>query len=294
MADPIAVEFESHRGAVDAIIEAARDGQPVEQLDLGSVYARQRSDGGVDVIDLTGPQHLQTLDALAKRVGMPPARKTGHVQLTEHASFSRYVNQHGEQLATTLYADRQTGRIDAVLNGHLADDDGAGWGDHRATLALTKTDPWKLWIGVSGQLIEQEAFAEFLEDRAADIVEPDAATLIEVATTLQSNGSVAWKSQVRLDNGLVQLAYEETAEATAGRAGNMQIPHRIKLALAPFEGGDLYAVEARFRYRLRDGKLRIGIVLDRVDDVLRKAFGDVVDAVEEATDLVVLHGRPAG
>ena len=289
----LAPAIDSTASAVDSIIEAARAAAPPEPLDLGYIYHRPRPDGGVDIIDLTTAEHLTRLDELAKHAGVAPERKTGVVNLTEHESLSKYVTEHAEQMASTLWADRDAGRITAVLNGHLAEDDSAGWGDHRAILTLRQTPAWRAWTAASGQLVDQQAFAEFLEDRAADVVEPDAATLIEVVTTIEATTGVAFKSAVRLQDGQTQLRYEETTDAKAGQAGQLTIPQRITLGIAPFEGIDPYRLTARLRYRLRDGRLTIGVVLDQPEDVLRAAFGDVIAAVETATDLTVMHGSPA-
>lgn len=285
---PVTADIEM-KTAVDSIIEAARAGQPVGNLDLGQVYARQRADGGVDVVDLTTEQHMQALDRLARRFMDAPRRKIGRVALTEPGSFIGYVTKHYLEDATELYGDRKAGTITAVLNSDGVDE--AGWGDHRAILTLTPTDAWKAWTQASGQLVNQTEFAEFLEDRAPDVVEPDAATLIEIATTMQASTAVAWKSGVRLQDGTVQLGYEETSDATAGTRGHLAIPQTITLGIAPFEGLDPYRVTARLRYRMRDGRLTIGVVLDQADDVLKAAFGDIVDTVEVETDHSVWHGR---
>ena len=91
----------------------------------------------------------------------------------------------------------------------------------------------------------------------------------------------------------MKIRYEENIEGRAGKSGDMEIPTRITLALAPFEGGEPYKVTARLRYRLNNGTLTLGVVLDQLDDVLRGAFGDIVEKVEQATNLNVLHGTPA-
>lgn len=286
---------------VDALLEAGRLTVGPTDLELGEVYAFPASDGSTTVVDLTSSGHLAQLDALAKRNGDAPARKTGSVMLTEAASFSLYVNGHAEGPATSLWGDRDAGRIVAVLNGHEADQSDAGtgggeagWGDHRATLALQFTKDWKAWIDASGKLIDQGQFANFVEDHLVNIVEPDAAELLEVVTSIQATVGAAMKSAIRLDTGEVRVAYEETVEAAAGKAGQLTIPTRVTLALTPFEGGEPYRVEARFRYRLNNGNLLLGVVLDRVDDVLRAAFADIVGGVEEETGMTVLYGTPRG
>lgn len=268
------------------IIEAARLGVIPTEFELGAIYGAIQADGSVKIIDLATDDHR-------KRLGEVPVRKTGHANLTEPTSFAHYIRAHAEPLRTALFADRDAGRIVALLNTHTADADGeAGWGDHRATLTLRQTPGWAAWTQASGKLVDQIQFAEFLEDRAADVVDPDAARLLEIATSIEATTSAAMKSASRLDNGEVKLRYEETIDARAGQAGDLTIPSRIELALSPYEGMDPYKVTARFRYRLNNGSLRLGIVLDRPEDILRAAFGDVTGLIETTTSQVVLHGTP--
>ncbi|QXC59352.1 YfdQ family protein [Aquihabitans sp. G128] len=284
----------ANRFDTDAIIEAARLGVTTTPVELGTIHLAPQADGSVKVIDLTTAAHLAQLDALDARNGVDPVRKTGRFTLTEHASFSRYVRHHGQQLGTELWADRDAGRITAVLNGHMQEDDTAGRGDHRATLALKHTPAWAAWLGINGRQLPQAEFADFLEDHLPDVKEPDGAHLLEVATSIQASVGAAMKAAVRLDNGQVQVRYEETIDGSAGKAGELEIPTRIALGLAPFEGGDPYKVTARLRWRLTNGTLTLGVVLDQLEDVLRNAFGDIVAEVEKATDLAVLYGTPAG
>lgn len=286
---PLTVEIDGPSTGVEAIIAAARAGQAVEELDLGSVYARQRSDGGVDVIDLTGDAHLAQLDAIDRRVGIAPSRKKGRVDLTEVASLATYVNSH-KGMASTLWADRDQGRITAVLNDHGTEPD---WRDHRAVLTLRQTPAWKAWTAVSGRQLPQAEFADFLEDHLPDIVDPEGAVLLEVATSIQGSVGAAMKSAIRTDSGEVKIRYEETVEATAGRAGDLTIPTRITLALTPWEGVDPYKVTARLRWRVANGSLTLGVILDQPEDVLRAAFANLVEVLEAETDLHVLHGSPA-
>lgn len=275
------------RHDTDAIIEAARLGVELTDLTLGNLYAAPQADGSIRVIDLATDDHR-------KRLGQEPTRKTGTVALTEAPSFSHYLNDHKDDAATTLWADRDAGRIVAVLNDHVRENDEAGWGDHRATLTLRKTKAWQAWTQASGEFLNQATFAELLEDRSGDVVTPDHATLLEIAQSIEGTKDASFKSAGRDDNGEIKFRYEETVSARAGQAGQLSIPSRIELGIAPFEGMDPYKVSARFRYRVTgQGSILLGVVLDRPEDVLEAAFRAVAVDIETATGLSVMHGTPA-
>lgn len=217
-----------------------------------------------------------------------PRRKHGAVTLNDGESFSRYVTKHVEAGATEMYADVTAQTMVALLNDHAGD--GAGWGDHRATLTLRRTPQWEVWAGHNGTLLEQLAFAELVEDNLPDIVEPDGATLLELAQSFQAHTKVRFESARHLQGGDRQLVYTEDTTATAGTKGDITIPPTFTLGIAPFEVGEMYRVVARLRYRITDGRLRLGYRLDRPEDVLRSAFRDVVNEVQQRTGIDVLYG----
>lgn len=217
-----------------------------------------------------------------------PRRKIGQVTLHEGPSLVAYVLKHDEADATELFADVEHGRIVAVLNGHA--DVTAGWGDHRATLTLRKTHEWQHWAGASGQMLSQVAFAEHIEAGLPEIRVPEAADMLELAQSFQAHTKVQFSSANVLASGERQLVYTEETTAQAGRRGDIVIPKEFELGIAPYEGSEPYRVVARLRHRIGDGRLTLGYVLDRPEDVLRAAFLDVLSQVEQGTGRTALRG----
>jgi uncharacterized protein YfdQ (DUF2303 family) len=219
-----------------------------------------------------------------------PRRAKGTVHLHDADSFAAYVNLH-KSAATVVYSDAlsEQPKLVAVINDDAAQAT-PGWRDHRAVLAPQLTRAWQRWVGLDGKLLPQQAFAEHIEDGLAEIREPDAASMLELAQTFIANNQVAFRSSRRLDSGETGLRYEETVAATAGTQGEIAIPRTLVLGIPVFEGGDPYKVEARFRYRINNGALLLGYRLNRPEDVLVDAFAHVVDQVEAATQLPALAG----
>lgn len=270
--------------AIDAGVALA---EPTELTD-GQAYAFTVPAGGdIKVID-------RDLDKFRAR----PRRKTGDVAIHDADSFANYLAKHGLP-ETEIYADIPAGRLTAIVNAHQdADpagdatdaDRGAGWADHRLTLALQQTPAWRAWAGHDRKMLGQVDFAEHIEERLADIVTPPGADMLELAQTFQATRSVAFESSKRLSNGLTQIGYRENEDATAGKKGQLSIPERFELALRPYEGTDPYKVTARLRYRLVDQQLRLGYLLDRPDEILRSAFLDIVTDVAHRTERTILNG----
>lgn len=251
-----------NRSDADAIIEAALSAAELYPLNAGATYHALVPDGArAHVVDA---EHL--LDA--------PRRAKGTTVLHDVASLAAFVNAFA---ATAIYADAPSATLTAVVNGSTAE--GTGWGDHRATLRLRYTPEWQKWSARSGRLGSQVDFAELLEDRIIDIVDPDGATMLELAQSFEASSSGRFKSAQRLTSGERQFIYEEAVEAKAGRKGDLTVPERFTLGIAVFVGEEPIEVVCRLRYRINGGDLAIGYVIDRLDDIKRRAFDDAVESL---------------
>lgn len=267
-----------------AIIDAARHaGQP------------HRFDSVSEVFGVLVPPDAEHRLVDLERYLAYPHRKRGHVVVHEPVSLADYVRRHATA-STALYADVRDGTVTAVLNDHQPEsgpDESvgeAGWGDHRAVLDLRPSHEWKVWTNLDGKGMGQTAFAEHLEDNYLDIVDPDHATMLEIAQSIEATSSGNFKSRQRLQDGQVALRYEETVDARAGTKGDLTIPETFTVALRVWEGLDPVELTCRLRYRIRDGQLSIGYKLERLDDIKDKAFAQVVDTVEQHTDHTCLRG----
>ena len=219
-----------------------------------------------------------------------PYRKRGHVVVFDAASFNMVLADNADAGNIAIYIDRNPTKpaVVAVLNGHGKG--GPGWGDFRASIEFRPTPQWAKWTGIDGKMMPQTQFAEFIEDNLADIAEPVGARMLEIATHLEATRTVNFKSAVRLSNGAVQFHNNEDTEAKVS-AGKIDVPETFVLALAPLQGLPLYKVPARFRYRITEGKLTLGLKLQRVEDLMTSVLNDVVQKIERGANISVIEGR---
>lgn len=252
--------------AVIASIQRQADGEAHVPIEDGNVYLVPDGDGRLAVVDT---------DSYAPH----PRHVSGSRTVTDAASFVAYVNRHRLD-GTEVYAHTNTSTVVAVIDSHEGTDGEPGWQKHKLTLELEKSKPWLAWEAADGHLFDQQEFAEFLDDRYIDVVEPEPALLIDIATTFQAKTGVEFDSGVRLDSGDVKLTFKETTTAKAGQKGDIEIPKKIRLALRPYIGGPIYAIWANFRYRLRGGQVLLGFKLERPENVLDAAFADIVTEIQ--------------
>lgn len=273
------------------IITTAQDAVQPHKITDG-IYLTRNHDGRAEITDLR--DELEADQA-------HPNRKTGHNTVTDTPSLVGYLDKHGLP-QTELWGNADAGTIHAVINAHSGlfgdgepvighDEDGqaglAGWGDHTATLQLRHTPDWTDWTKHDGNLMEQTAFAEFIEDHLPNFVAPSGADMLELAQTFQATTRVDFDTSQRLKSGETQVTYKEDTSATAGKKGSIAIPDTFTLGLQVYERGDAYKIDARFRYRLTGGQLALGYKLTRPRDVLLAAFDAVVADVQTQTGRAV-------
>lgn len=236
---------------------------------------------------VTDGDSLRSLEEFATT----PSRIKAHVQLRDVVGFNSYVARFKND-DTTIFADRANNSLNAVIDYHS--EGGVGnvkpkWCSHTAELKLEHSRAWKVWTGQHGKVMTQEVFANFLEDHYVDIVEPDSATVLESAKSLEVRKGVEAKSAMDLSTGMVQFKYIETE--TNAAAGSGKVPKKFTLSLPCYERGEACELTARLRYRLDDsGKLTFTYLLDRPEDVVDEAFQSVLDDVKAGTEIEPLVG----
>lgn len=265
--------------SVQAIATLAQQALKPQEVEPGGIYLVATADGRVERVDLSGPEHTGEI-----------ARKTGRTVVRDAASFLTYWAKHHND-ASEIYSDVEQLTVTAVLDAHAADT--PGFGEHRLHLQLRRTKAWEEWTSLDGKLVDQDRFANFLEDHLPNLVEPDAATMLEIAQSIKATTKAEFQSSSRLQSGERKFAYVEDTKASAGAKGDLAIPEVFKIAVPPFEGADAYSMTARFKYRLEHSNLTLGFKLEQPEERAKAAFADVLAAIAEGVDAPILNGTPA-
>lgn len=267
-----------HRTEADAIAEIATRGQEpvaISEDELHLPWVTVGPDGRAHVTDVTG---------FARK----PRDVQEHRIFTEVESWLAYLERFRTP-ETILFGSPETATVEAVFDYH-ADSATPGLGQNRATWKMRTSDEWRAWSAIDGQLMRQEAFAEHLTEHRAEILRPDAATMLELAQSFQATSEVAFKSRVSLETGAVTFLVDEKVDGT-GMVGERAVkaPQTLTLRMPVIAAGAPLELTARLRWRTgRDG-LRIGIAIEQAAQIVRQAFTDAVAGIETATELRVLR-----
>lgn len=183
--------------------------------------------------------------------------------------------------------------------------------DHRAHYAFPLSEEWAAWAKVSGEQcwLEQSAFAELLEGRLLDVLDPSSvpqaskdiaeklglslatpAALLTCAKGIAINATQTVTQAQNLSTGETEMTF---AEKHAGKGGaSVVVPSAFALKLPVFRGGAPYVVLARLRYRLREGVITWAVRLHRADVCFRDAFTQACDRAAKETGLPLFYGSP--
>lgn len=231
-----------------------------------------------------------------------PQRPTANVKLRDAASFVAFFNNH-KQGASSIYATLEPANFLAVFddffhatlppavvpeNLTMLTCEQANWREFRAAFAPPASREWMLWNKINNAKLTQLQFAEFLQDNLPDVTQPSGAELYELALNFESTQSGVFSTSQRLQDGSSAFAY--TAENNV--KGTLQLPEFITLNIPVFENTEPRELQARLRYRAKDGVLTLWFELVRPHKVLEAAFRETWSVIATQTESVILLGTP--
>ncbi|AEJ02203.1 Protein of unknown function DUF2303 [Nitrosomonas sp. Is79A3] len=261
-------------------------------------------------IEIAGQDHM-------KRVALPPGwkleekddekllpqpmRKKGTVNLDDVDSYIGYINRHKSLESTVIYviANYVSGAVHfkCIINDHeayLGTSPTQDWKDFVAFYEPRKSVEWDRWNVKNKEPFSQFEFALFLEDNLQDIAAvegmPTAQQLLEMATKFQATMDMRYKSNIRTQSGGMNLTFVNDDDAQT--VETMKLFEKISIGIPVFWGGAAYRIDARLRYRAKDGGLKFWYELIREDKVMEDATKTMIDKIKADTGVPLFFGRP--
>lgn len=276
------IKIEDEKDGASAINEivqlARRASEPFDHPQGGK--AVMRPDGIV--------QHLPPLDPPLSHVKQSVVAYDAKAFIDYVNRFKLAVTVEGQERPlpkTSIFANPQSAKLKGIVDYHTS-----FYPDrcsHIITFDVPASEQWSRWRAIDGKGMGQLQFAEFIEENCQDIVDPTAATFLDLVTGLQAKKKINFESGVRLQDGSNQLTYAEEVEAK-GR-GTMLVPAEFSIGVPIFLNGDAYKVRCLLRYRIEDGAVAFIVKIHRRQFLEYTAFSDICAAIATGTDLPVLH-----
>lgn len=226
-----------------------------------------------------------------------PIRKRASITTTDATSFIDYLNKHSTPAVSTIYAaidsEKSQCKLVAVLDDNATEH--PQWRDHTCSFAPKQAVEWGRWLGKNKQDFSQSDFATWLEDNLSDVASvpgfPSGTEILQMALGFEANSAKRFRSKINLQSGGVQFEYVEDEEKDTRT--KMVVFERFTLGLPVFDGSaNAYPLEARLKYREKDGKVRFWFELIRPDRVFKTAVMDELANIKQGTGLLVISGHP--
>lgn len=228
--------------------------------------------------EVEGAPHIAVPDKysvqLAEEVLPKPVRDRRRVSVVDVDSFQNYLSIHKTERAAVhvnaVWPNESNSRPLAV---GFCDDGNAqttSWRDHEVELCPIISKDFEDWRGIDGQEIGQLDLVRFLDRHLFNIFQPEdqlnspsAAEVMTFVSNLSDVRKVEFKKSVNLDNGRVQLTYNELD--ADGALSEIQIPKDFWIQLQPIVGhNSVYKIKVALRYRIKDGT-RLSFTLEMRD-----------------------------
>jgi hypothetical protein len=222
-----------------------------------------------------------------------PARVSQTETVVEPASFIDYITQFKSPTAICR-ASLSRNSIEAVLDYHgraRETDDGAVPQPltHTVKLLCPFDLDYAKWRAMFGKGLNQQDFAELLEDMVHTISEPAVADLMEAINDLKIDREVRFKSGRNDRNGTVQITYEEIDAEGTSTGGRVTLPQEVKIVVAVFQGAELVEIVAKLRYRMDKGAVAFILAVPGLDKVERDQFRRIGEKVRTDTSTPVFY-----
>ncbi len=228
-----------------------------------------------------------------------PRRKTGQIELCSTESFIEYVKKHGSLVNSAIYctANYMSEEISfkSILNDHGELATEQQWRDYQALYRPLNSLEWNDWTAINKKPMTQREFAEFVENHLDDITPasdmPTRSELLEMIIKFEATQDSRLKQHVRLQSGGIELNFvNKDDEQTIQK---MKMFEKISIGIPVFENDqNIYRIDARLRYRIREGILTFWYELIRADKVLKLSTEQMINEIRSKTGLPFYFGQP--
>lgn len=311
MADPTITTNENK-----ALLDAAEKFSHVDVLTFEQNDENDAIPEKINIVTVPSSRKLESIKRFIDEYRTRPERKAGTSTMDTIGSFVDQVNR-SKDANSVIFADvanRLSPKLIAVLDYNVSGPTGdPRFGQHKVVHNFPVSEEWKAWTAKPIENLGQADFAEFLETRIMDVLDPaslDAEgkgtlaafcrqlginlaspqALMELSRGLTVHANHTVVQAVNLSTGEVQIAFGETH--TDAKGAPVRAAGGFAIAIPVFLGGAAYQIPVRLRYKVKDGKVLWSLQPQRLNVVWDDAVTEAVNAVTTKTELTTLFGRP--
>lgn len=271
----------------------------------------------------SGRKLVDASDMIDKRRDRPQRRR-GTFTAQSLDSLIEWANRN-KSPHSALFLDRAdtAPALTCIANYHPAGaaepgNEPAAFCDHRATYPFPLSRQWVAWTSRDGDTMTVPDFGEWLEDHAADLLDPTPAlcgtgepetnwerAALEVAAKLRGKFADSTRmlelgrdfavftdtgAAIKYDRASGQHRLEQSEEHRGKDGKPLSLPNMFLIRVPVFERGDQWPIVMRFLYRARGPALLYQ--MNDPERVLELAIDEAAAAAAKATELPLFEGLP--
>lgn len=283
-----------------------------EMVDIDTAGLGEGLPASVPALFDRNGQRLISVKALLEEYRARPERRRGVATVQTLSAFIALTLRHQDpDSAVFADLDWRAPKFTTVVDYHCRGDGDDGREheprhlDHRIEYPFPLSEEWKLWVGGNGKPMTQGDFAEFVEDRIADLAAPsateekelgqrfqtkvaDPAEIMQLSRGLQVLVNAEVKTSKVLQSGEGEIVFREEHRDAAGN--KLIVPGLFMISVPVFFGGAPVRVPARLRYRPAGGSIMWAYQMWRPDLYVTEQLQRDADAVRVETGLPVYAG----
>ena len=237
-----------------------------------------------------------------------PERKRGTAMLSTLESFIDHAKRHADMSSVIFAGTGPAPSLMSMLDYH--EENGAPrFGEHRGVYHFPFSDEWKAWSAHNKEGMSQSGFAEFLETRLVDVIDPakakestlsdlgelkwtfaDPAKMLELSHGLDARVEMQVANRSNLSSGETEFVFKTENKDSAGKT--LRVPQAFFIQIPFFEDGEIYQIAVRLRYRIQEQTLRWWYELHGTERRIRHAVQQAAKHAAEQTKLPLYYGSP--
>lgn len=309
----------------DTIIKQKSEAEAVAELTRSSLEPRvvevTSPDGALKAQVLAVPQahggfEVESVKHHLNEYRSAPERRTGTAAILDLTSFIEHTNRFKDGDSALFGNPSQTApSLLSVLDYHRSNVSALGanaprFGQHRALYTFPISDEWQEWKSKNKKnIFTQAEFAEFIENRIVDVVDPENAgaaakeyastigctyatpsKLLDLSRGLSVRVGSKYREARNLGTGETQFTFESQHQDESGAP--LKVPGAFLVAIPFFRLGWAYQLPVRLRYRVSNGGLVWFYELARIEANFDHAFKEACDKAKSETQLPLYLGAP--
>lgn len=281
MTEPTSSDWPSSSFVAQSIANAAAASSTPR--DLGDVGEAQLVPDG---------WHVEQIDR--RQYELHPRERYGTFEFVDVVSFADYVNRYSTGDTLVYAVDVPDAANQLLTGGHIAlvavlDDypiDSTSSRTHRAALRLRPTPAARRWGAVFDRWVTQEQLLDLVVEGAAEIAQPDAADLRDLASNLHAIRSADVESVIRTGGeGTIKVA--QNVQLRAGASRDVTFPEQLRVVLIPFHRAQerFVGLAVRVKAKVTDKHVTFQLTAPTLGDQLIAVIEDVARMSAERTGL---------